>query len=167
MRSHLTALLFSAAAVCGSTSAHEELDVQNGPITVNISCRDNPQCILTKDGIELDITIRNSSGQPVALPFAYINKTGPMVEFVDNNDPKRRGAGRLSVPRPELLTNLTQLAPGQTLSMSYWLSLDAVANFTQDNLCFTTTVKLLAPTENRQDFVNFGTGQVVIRGEPR
>lgn len=52
-------------------------------LTVKAACRDADPCAWRGDDLFLAIRLVNTRAQPVGVPLAYVQKTGPSIRLVD------------------------------------------------------------------------------------
>lgn len=91
-------------------------------IRISASCPGNTECLYDEgEDMPLEIRIENISGQAIPFPLAYVRRSGIFIEVVDRETqddiPLRR-----PIPKTDLLDDLTEFAPGETVKVDWTLT---------------------------------------------
>ena len=87
---------------------------KDSALTVKAACRDADPCAWRGDDLFLAIRLVNTRADPVAIPLAYLKKTGPSIRLVD----ARSGADtqlRTNLADPDLRRSLTVVPSGEAV----------------------------------------------------
>lgn len=157
-------LLFCLAmSVSGLLSAGDRPMDSNPDFDVTAACRNQTPCVFRSRNIHFDVFIKNKTDAPIQLPLEFIRHAGPMVKLRDNRSPRsliqpthmRDGA---------LLSNLTVLAPGQTVAVAGVIDASYLRNWGGASADVTAVVTLGAPLGEASEFQLIGTTQFRIVG---
>ena len=135
----------------------------NPDFDVSAACKDQAPCVFRSRNIHFDVFIKNKTDAPIQLPLEFIRHAGPMVKLRDNRSPRsliqsthmRDGA---------LLSNLTVLAPGQTVAVAGVIDASYLRNWGGASADVTAVVTLGAPLGEASEFQLIGTTQFRIVG---
>lgn len=157
-------LLFCLAmSVSGLLSAEDRPMDSNPDFDVSAACKNQTPCVFRSRNIHFDIFIKNKTDAPIQLPLEFIRHAGPMVKLRDNRSPRsliqpthmRDGA---------LLSNLTVLAPGQSVTVAGLIDASYLRNWGGASADVTAVVTLGAPLGEASEFQLIGTTQFRIVG---
>lgn len=157
-------LLFCLAmSVSGLLSAGDRPMDSNPDFEVTAACRNQTPCVFRSRNIHFDVFIKNKTDAPIQLPLEFIRHAGPMVKLRDNHSPRsliqpthmRDGA---------LLSNLTVLAPGQSVAVAGLIDASYLRNWGGASADVTAVVTLGAPLGQATEFQLIGTTQFRILG---
>lgn len=157
-------LLFCLAmSVSGLLSAEDRPMDSNPDFDVSAACKNQTPCVFRSRNIHFDVFIKNKTDAPIQLPLEFIRHAGPMVKLRDNRSPRsliqpthmRDGA---------LLSNLTVLAPGQTVAVAGVIDASYLRNWGGASADVTAVVTLGAPLGEASEFQLIGTTQFRIVG---
>ncbi len=157
-------LLFCLAmSVSGLLSAEDRPMDSNPDFDVSAACKNQTPCVFRSRNIHFDVFIKNKTDAPIQLPLEFIRHAGPMVKLRDNRSPRsliqpthmRDGA---------LLSNLTVLAPGQSVTVAGLIDASYLRNWGGASADVTAVVTLGAPLGEASEFQLIGTTQFRIVG---
>lgn len=157
-------LLFCLAmSVSGLLSAEDRPMDSNPDFDVTAACKNQAPCVFRSRNIHFDVFIKNKTDAPIQLPLEFIRHAGPMVKLRDNRSPRsliqpthmRDGA---------LLSNLTVLAPGQSIAVAGLIDASYLRNWGGASADVTAVVTLGAPLGEASEFQLIGTTQFRIVG---
>lgn len=157
-------LLFCfAMSVSGLLSAGDRPMDSNPDVEVTAACRNQTPCVFRSRNIHFDVFIKNKTDAPIQLPLEFIRHAGPTVKLRDNRSPRsliqpthmRDGA---------LLSNLTVLAPGQSVAVAGLIDASYLRNWGGAAADVTAVVTLGAPLDNGGDSQLLGTAEFRIVG---
>lgn len=157
-------LLFCLAmSVSGLLSAEDRPMDSNPDFDVSAACKNQTPCVFRSRNIHFDVFIKNKTDAPIQLPLEFIRHAGPMVKLRDNRGPRsliqpthmRDGA---------LLSNLTVLAPGQSVTVAGLIDASYLRNWGGASADVTAVVTLGAPLGEASEFQLIGTTQFRIVG---
>jgi len=135
----------------------------NTDFKVTASCRGQAPCIFDGRSIDFEISVRNIRDTPVHLPLELIRYGGPYIVLHDN-----RTQRHLTLPShlldDALLSNLTVIAPGQSVSVSGSIDSSYLEAWGGKDADVTAVVKLSAPFDGSEAFRKIGTTELRIIG---
>lgn len=135
----------------------------NPDFEITASCKGQTPCIFDGDRIAFDISVRNIGDAPINLPLEFIRYGGPYIVLHDN-----RTQRQLTLPShmldAALLTNLTVVAPGQSVSVSGSIDASYLDAWGGEDADVTAMVKLAAPLDGSKEFRSIGTTALRIIG---
>jgi hypothetical protein len=90
-------------------------------ISVTLTCKDNPTCEFNGDKMPIVVSIKNNHSTEIGVPIAFMQKTGPIIKLIDTET--ERGTNlKVNLASPELLKNLTKIAPGQSAFITWHIA---------------------------------------------
>jgi hypothetical protein len=121
-----------------------EASMQNSPIQIAASCRDNTQCIFDGDDIVVDITVANVSNGPVGIPVEFIKKKGP-VSVLQDQETGKKFVLRTGLPKSELMEQFTQIPAGGSFITQKTITAHEISALRGVNADFTAKFTIGAP----------------------
>lgn len=121
-----------------------EASMQNSPIQISASCRDNTQCIFDGDDIVVDITVANVSNGLVGVPVEFIKKKGP-VSVLQDQETGKKFVLRTGLPKSELMEQFTQIPAGGSFITQKTLTAHEISALRGVNADFTAKFTIGAP----------------------
>ncbi|HEL3181614.1 TPA: hypothetical protein ACKQBZ_003657 [Stenotrophomonas maltophilia] len=136
---------------------------RNPDFEMTASCKGQTPCIFDGDRIAFDISVRNIKDTPINLPLEFIRYGGPYIVLHDN-----RTQRQLTLPSHmldgALLSNLTAVAPGQSVSVSGSIDASYLDAWGGEDADVTAMIKLAAPLHGSKEFQSIGTTALRIIG---
>lgn len=135
----------------------------NPDFEVTSGCRGQAPCIFDGSRIEFEIHVRNVRDTPIHLPLEYIRFGGPYIVLHDN-----RTQRHLTLPSHmfdgALLSNLTVVAPGQSVSVPASIDASYLEAWGGKDADVTAVVELGAPLDGSKESRPIGTAALRIIG---
>ncbi len=135
----------------------------NPDFEITASCKGQTPCIFDGDRIAFDISVRNVKDTPINLPLEFIRHGGPYIVLHDN-----RTQRQLTLPSHmldgALLSNLTAVAPGQSVSVSGSIDASYLDAWGGEDADVTAMIELAAPLDGSKEFQSIGTTALRIVG---
>lgn len=160
---HRQLLLCFAMSVVDPSSASNRPVNSNPDFEVSAACKDQSPCVFKSRDIHFNISIKNTKSTPIHLPLEYIRFAGPMVKLHDN-----RSARSVIQPTPmrrgDLLSNLTVVAPGQSVTVAGFINAYYLRTLGGTEADVTAVVTLGAPLDSATEARLIGTAQFRIVG---
>ena len=102
----------------GCASAKQE-EAPVPPLTITVTCKDNPSCVFQGEDLFLDIAITNTTAGTIGFPLAFIQKTGPSIRLINRRTGQETNL-RTTAADFALKDDLTPVAPGRAVTLA-WL----------------------------------------------
>lgn len=122
----LLAVLFSVLSP--GCSSIEEKPMTTPPLAINVTCKDNDECLFRGEDIYLDIDISNKHDTRIGVPLAFIQKTGPVVRLLDSRSGKESYVPK-KLASFDLKNEITWIEPGQSVQLAYMVSSNELRQF--------------------------------------
>lgn len=136
---------------------------RNPDFEVTAGCKGQAPCIFDGRRIDFDISVRNVRDSSIHLPLEFIRYGGPYIVLHDN-----RTQRHLTLPSHmfdgALLSNLTVVAPGQSVSISASIDASYLEAWGGASADVTAVVELGAPLEGSTEFRLIGKTELRIVG---
>ena len=97
----------------------KEREVLAQPLTITVTCKDNPSCVFQGEDLFLEIAVTNPTASPVGFPLAFVQKTGPSIRLINRRTGQETNL-RTSLADLALRDELTPVAPGRAVTIA-WL----------------------------------------------
>lgn len=131
--------------------------------SVNVVCRDNPKCVFTHRDLHFDVVIKNNKEATIQLPLEFMRNVGPMLTLHDNRS-KRSKTIPLGMPDAALLSNLTVVGPGQSVSIPCHIGAETLERMGGTAADVTAVIKVGAPLAKSTEFHIIGRVEFRITG---
>ncbi len=102
-------------------------------ISVTVTCVDNPSCEFIGEKMPIVVTIKNNHSTEISIPVAYRQKTGPIIKLTDTLTQRSTNL-KVNLASPELLKNLTKIAPSQSASINWYIAPFELMQFNHDKV---------------------------------
>ena len=89
------------------------------PLTITVTCKDNPSCVFRDEDLFLDIAVTNTTAGTIGFPLAFVQKTGPSIRLSDRRTGQETNL-RTTAADFALKDDLTPIAPGGAARIA-WL----------------------------------------------
>ena len=101
-----------------SCASAKEREVLAQPLTITVTCKDNPSCVFQGEDLFLEIAITNTTASPVGFPLAFVQKTGPSIRL---SDPRTREKTNLRTNLADftLKDAFTPIPPGKSIVLRW------------------------------------------------
>jgi hypothetical protein len=144
-------------------SAKERAMEYDPDFSVNVVCRDNPKCVFTHRDLHFDVVIKNNKEATIQLPLEFMRNVGPMLTLHDNRS-RRSKTIPLGMPDAALLSNLTIVGPGQSVSIPCYIGAANLERMGGTAADVTAVVKIGAPLAKSTEFHIIGRVDFRITG---
>ncbi len=126
-------IIFSTVALisCSITAS-----ANRPPITVTLTCINNPTCEFTGTNIPIVVTIKNETGTEIGVPTAYLQQTGPSIKLTDTLTQRTTNL-KVNLGQRVLLNNYTKIAPGRTTSIKWYIAPFELMQFAHEKVDLT------------------------------
>ena len=163
-RSHGCLVLFASMLFyCEAATGISTTQAGNG-FVMGALCGSTSLCMFSnKEDVRFEITIRNTHKEPVQLPLEFMRSVGPRIVLHDNRAQHSRKLSR-NMPNAALLSNVTVVAPDQSVSISGLITRHELEEFGGRHLDVTAEVSINAPTDGSSNFRPMGTATLRIVG---
>lgn len=155
--------LYLALGFSGVVNAGDGPMESNPEFEVTAACKGQAPCVFNGRRIDFDINVKNIRDTPIHLPLEFIRHGGPSIVLHDN-----RRRSELTLPShmldDTLLTNLTVLAPGQSVSVSGSIDASYLEQSGGAAADVTAVLTLGAPLDGAPAFRLIGNAQLRILG---
>ena len=119
-------------------------------LTVNVSCRDNDQCLFTGEDIFLDIRIVNNENKDIGFPLEFVKSKGPVVRLVDTKT-KKETFIPTHPPDQELMEKYVTIRPNQSVKVEWVVTARELQQFGEDvDLMLEVTIMADIRIENKK-----------------
>jgi hypothetical protein len=163
-RLHGCLILFASMLFCCEAAPGKSTTQAGTGFVVSALCGGTSPCMFNnKDNVRFEITIRNTQKEPVQLPLEFMRSVGPRIVLHDNRAPHSRKLSR-NMPNAALLSNVTVVAPDQSVSISGLITRHELEAFGGRHLDVTAEVSINAPTDGSSNFRPMGTATLRIIG---
>jgi hypothetical protein len=152
------------------SSSQKHLDDQ--PISITLTCVDNPTCEFTGGGIPIAIAIKNNLSTEIEVPMAFIQKTGPSIKLIDASS-ERTTWLRTNLADFKLLENLTKIKPGESASINWSISSFELQQFRHEfvdltaQAMFRIKIRNVASNEFIDVVTRSGNTKIVSKEKPK
>jgi hypothetical protein len=123
----LSIVLACSLLLNGCINTHSKI-MNNSPISITLTCVDNPTCEFTGEDIPIIVTIKNESSTEIGIPTEYLQQTGPSIKLTDTLTQKTTNL-KVNLGERALLKNFTKVAPGQTTFIEWYIAPFEVMQF--------------------------------------
>lgn len=159
---HRRLILCVSLLICSGTNAGNSTMEMDSNFAVGAHCDGKSVCIFNnKDNVRFEITIRNTHKEPVQLPLEFMRSVGPRIVLHDNRAQHSRKLSR-NMPNAALLSNVTVVAPDQSVSISGLITRHELEAFGGRHLDVIAEVSINAPTDGTRNFRPVGTATLRI-----
>jgi hypothetical protein len=129
--------------------------MNNTPISIALTCIDNPTCEFIGSEMKIAIEIKNNLATEIEVPIAFMQKTGPSIKLIDTLSEKVAGL-RTNLADFKLLENLTKISPGHTVSINWSISSYELQQFRHEfvDLTAQATFRMKIRTVSNNEFID-------------
>jgi hypothetical protein len=132
-------LVFGQAAYCKQRKETGMKDL----ISINVTCKDNPQCYFKDEDLFIVISITNTHDKPIGVPLEFVKDRGPVVRLVDTTT----GADTFLPTHPadsDLLDEFLFVEPGKSISMEWVFDPEEMRQFGHKYVDLSAEVTIMA-----------------------
>ncbi len=146
--------------------------MNDSPISITLTCVNNPTCEFTGIEIPIAIAIKNNLATEVEVPIAFMQKTGPSIKLIDTLTEKVAGL-RTNLADFKLLENLTKIKPGQSASINWVISSYELQQFRHEfveltaQATFRVKIKNVANNEFMDVVASSSGTKIVSKDKPK
>lgn len=156
-------IINAAIAMSGGSSTENPVMDANPVFNVTIACRDDARCIFRHEDVYFNIIIKNVNDTAIKIPLDFIRDSGPDVTLHDNRL-KRSEIVPSNMRKEDLLTNLTVLGPGQSVSIPWSISGAQLEEWGGADVDVTAEIEVAAPLDQTLTFRLIGAAKFRIMG---
>lgn len=156
-------VFFIAMGFSGVVNAADRRMDNNPDFELTASCQGQAPCIFRARDVHFDISVKNLRDTPIHLPVEFMRNAGPMIELHDNREDRST-----ILPSPirdgTLLSNLTVVAPGQSVLVSGTIPASSLEQWGGTEADITAVATLGAPLDGSAEFGLVGVAQLRVLG---
>ena len=134
-------VLLAFATQIQNCSDKKEIKMSDQTLTVEVKCKNNPECLFDDDDIFIEIFVINRSGSDVGFPLEFAREKGPGVKLIDT-ETKKESLLSTHLADWDLKDEFVQIKPGDSVTIEWVVTEDELTQFGHKKVDLTIEVSL-------------------------
>jgi len=150
-------ILFCFGLICANEVSGKDFSIKtrmDKMLKLAVKCAHSDQCVYRGEDVFIDVKFINQGQEVVSLPLAYIMKTGPGIQLIDQKTKEEVDLSKNSADQA-LKTKLTQIQPGKSIAFLWTIPAQELKQWAESHVDLSLNIRVISQIQAGGKKVDF------------